>query len=141
MACLDAIERVTPAGPEHEVLVLDNASEDGSVEAVMARRSGIPLLILDRPSGKAANDSTLLQAARGEYCLLLNEDTELQPGAVEAMLGALDDDPDAAVAVARLLRPDGSPQHCAWRLPGVGTALPGALFLHRLGTGQSPRSL
>ena len=136
-ACLDAIERVTPAGLEHEVLVLDNASEDGSVEAVMARQSGIRLLVLDRRTGKAANDSALLQAAHGEYCLLLNEDTALQPGAVEALMRALDEDPDAAVAGARLFRPDGSPQHCAWRLPGVGTAVAGALFLHRLVTVQS----
>src|ERR671937_2642276 len=50
---------------------------------------------------------------------------------------ALDEDPDAAVAGARLLRPDGSPQHCAWRMPGVGTALAGALFLHRVVTVQS----
>jgi N-acetylglucosaminyl-diphospho-decaprenol L-rhamnosyltransferase len=117
--------------------VLDNASEDGSVEAVMARRSGIRLLALDRRCGKAANDSTLLQAARGEFCLLLNEDTELQPGAVEELLGALDEDAGAAVAGARLLRPDGSLQQCAWRLPGVGTALAGALFLHKLVTVQS----
>ena len=137
MACLDAIERVTPGDLEHEVLVLDNASEDGSVEAVMARRSGIRLLVLDRRAGKAANDSALLQAARGDYCLLLNEDTELQPGATDALLQALDADPDAAVAGARLLRPDGSPQQCAWRLPGVGTALAGALFLHKLVTVQS----
>jgi N-acetylglucosaminyl-diphospho-decaprenol L-rhamnosyltransferase len=137
MACLDAIERVTPRGLEHEVLVLDNASEDGSVEAVMARRSGVRLLVLDRRRGKAANDSALLQAARGEFCLLLNEDSELQPGAVEALLEALDQDAVAAVAGGRLLRADGSPQQCAWRLPSVGTALAGALFLHRLVTVQS----
>src|SRR5215467_10353830 len=82
MACLDAIDRVTPAGLEHEVLVLDNASLDGSAEAVLARQTGIRLLVLDHRAGKAENDSTLLKAARGEYSLLLNEDTELMPGAV-----------------------------------------------------------
>ena len=137
MACLDAIELATPAGLEHEVVVLDNASGDGSVEAVMGRRGGIRLLALDRRGGKAANDSTLLRAARGEYCLLLNEDTQLLPGAVEALMEALDADPDAAVAGAQLVRPDGRPHQCAWRLPSAGTALAGALFLHRLVTVQS----
>jgi N-acetylglucosaminyl-diphospho-decaprenol L-rhamnosyltransferase len=138
MACLDAIERSAPADIEHELLVLDNASGDGSVEAVTARANGrIRLLALERRAGKAANDSTLMQAARGEHCLLLNEDTELLPGAVEALVDALDRDPGAAVAGARLLRPDGRPQGCAWRLPGVGGALAGALFLHRLVTVQS----
>jgi len=137
MACLDAIELAPPPDVECELLVLDNASGDGSVEAVMARRQSIRLLALERRSGKAANDSALLQAARGEYCLLLNEDTQLLPGAVRALIDALDADPGAAVAGARLLRPDGMPQQCAWRLPGVGTALAGALFLHRLLTLQS----
>jgi N-acetylglucosaminyl-diphospho-decaprenol L-rhamnosyltransferase len=138
MACLDAIERVTPAGLDHEVLVLDNASGDGSAQAVLARQdSRVRLIALERRAGKAANDSTLLEAARGELCLLLNEDTQLLPGAVEALLGALHDDPDAAVAGAQLLHPDGRQQRCAWRLPGVGTALAGALFLHKLVTVQS----
>lgn len=137
MACLDAIELATPPGLEHEVLVLDNASEDGSVEAVMARRGGVRLLALDRRSGKAANDSTLLRAAGGAYCLLLNEDTQLLPGAVASLMEALDADPDAAVAGAQLVRPDGRPRQCAWRLPGVASALAGALFLHRLLTVQS----
>jgi N-acetylglucosaminyl-diphospho-decaprenol L-rhamnosyltransferase len=138
IACLDAIERVTPPGIEHEVLVLDNASGDGSLEAMRARGGGgIRLLALERRAGKAANDSTLLEAARGDYCLLLNEDTELLPGAVEALLGALEDDPGAAVAGAQLLHPDGTKQRCAWRLPGIGTAVAGALFLHKLLTVQS----
>lgn len=138
MSCLDAIERVTPAGLDHEVLVLDNASGDGSAEAVLARQdSRIRLIALQQRAGKAANDSTLLEAARGDLCLLLNEDTQLLPGAVEALLGALDSDPDAAVAGTQLLHPDGRPQRCAWRLPGVGTAVAGALFLHKLVTVQS----
>ena len=46
------------------------------------------LIELDRREGKAANDSRLLREARGEFCLLLNEDSELQPGAVDALLDA-----------------------------------------------------
>lgn len=134
--CLDAIERTAPADVDWEVLVLDNASTDGS-EAAARGRSRTRLIELERRTGKAANDSTLLQAASGRFCLLLNEDAELCDGAVEALLGALRRDPGAACAGAQLLAPDGSPQPCAWELPGVGTALAFALFLHRLGTVQS----
>src|SRR4051794_9382551 len=136
MRCLDAIEAASPEGVEAEVLVLDNASEDGSAAAVR-EREGVRLIGLDRRTGKAENDSTLLREARGEYCLLLNEDAELQPGAVSALLAALEDDPRAAGAGSQLLDPAGRPQPCAWRLPGVGTALAGAVFLHRLLTVQS----
>jgi GT2 family glycosyltransferase len=137
LACLKAIDRDRPAGIESEVLVLDNASEDGSAAAVRDRDSEARLIELDRRTGKAANDSRLLQEARGDYCLLLNEDTELRPGATERLLEAVDADPRSAVAGARLLATDGTRQACAWRLPGVGTAVAGALFLHRQLTVQS----
>ena len=123
---------------EHEVLVLDNASDDGSADAVRALDDpALRLIERERRHGKAENDTLLLQEARGEYALLLNEDSELQEGAAGALVDALEADPSAAVAAAQLLSPDGTPQPCAWRLPGVGTALAGALFLHRFFTVQS----
>jgi N-acetylglucosaminyl-diphospho-decaprenol L-rhamnosyltransferase len=138
VACLEAIERTHPPGVSHELLVLDNASDDGSAEAArqLAARSGdfgdsLRLLERDRRAGKAENDSLLLREARGEFCLLLNEDSEVQPYATAALIDALRADPEAAAAGAQLLEPDGEPLACAWRLPGLGTALAGALFLHR----------
>jgi GT2 family glycosyltransferase len=137
LACLAAIGRLDPEGIESEVLVLDNASEDGSADAVRRLGGEIRLHALERRQGKAANDSRLMREAGGRYCLLLNEDSELRPGAVEALLGALEADPDAGAAGAQLLSSGGDPVPCAWRFPGVGTALAGALFLHRLLTVQS----
>jgi GT2 family glycosyltransferase len=137
LACLASIERTHPGGVEREVLVLDNASDDGSAEAVQALGGDIRLLELERRTGKAENDSTLMREASGRYCLLLNEDSELRPGAVAALIAALDADPEAAAATPRLLDSGGSPVPCAWRFPGVGTALAGALFLHRRLTVQS----
>jgi GT2 family glycosyltransferase len=137
LACLEAIERAHPAGLEREILVLDNASGDGSAEAVRARGDDVRLIALERRAGKAENDSTLLRAAEGRYCLLLNEDSELRPGAAAALVAALEADPRAGAAGARLLDSNGEPVPCAWRFPGVGTALAGALFLHRLLTVQS----
>jgi hypothetical protein len=137
LACLEAIDRTHPAAVDREVLVLDNASEDGSAAAVHARGGGVQLIERERRTGKAANDSTLMREARGEYCLLLNEDSELRPGATAALLAALEADPEAAAATPRLLDSAGRPVPCAWRFPGVGTALAGALFLHRWLTVQS----
>ncbi|HEX8053712.1 MAG TPA: glycosyltransferase, partial [Thermoleophilaceae bacterium] len=98
MRCLDAIDRTHPPGVEREVLVLDNASDDGSAEAVRERGGAdVRLIALDRRTGKAENDSTLLREARGDYALLLNEDAELQEGAAAALLEALERDPGAAV--------------------------------------------
>jgi GT2 family glycosyltransferase len=145
LACLEAIERTHPDGVEGEILVLDNASTDGSAEGAQdwdrnrqTRRAGEMRLIgLERREGKAANDSRLLGEARGRYCLLLNEDSELRLGAARALIAALDAEPRAGAATAQLLDSGGAPVPCAWRFPGVGTALAGALFLHRLLTVQS----
>ncbi len=137
LACLNAIERTHPQDVECEILVLDNASSDGSADAVRERDGDVRLIALERRTGKAENDSTLMREAKGTYCLLLNEDSELRPGAVAALLAALEADPEAAAATPQLLDSAGSPTPCAWRFPGVGTAFAGALFLHRWATVQS----
>jgi len=137
LACLAAIDRAHPEGVEREVLVLDNASGDGSAEAVRALGGDIRLIALERRTGKAENDSTLMREAEGKYCLLLNEDSELRPGAVRALLDVMEREPKAAAATAQLLDSEGSPVPCAWRFPGVGTAVAGALFIHRRLTVQS----
>ena len=126
--CLAAIERTHPEGVEHELLVLDNASGDGSAEAVRERYPDVRLFALERREGKADNDSRLLKAARGRYCLLLNEDSELCDGATSALLSAVERDPGAAAAGAQLLTTEGEPTACAWRLPDIPWALAAAVF-------------
>jgi N-acetylglucosaminyl-diphospho-decaprenol L-rhamnosyltransferase len=112
------------------VLVLDNASDDGSVEALRAAGHDVRLIALERRAGKAENDSRLLQEAGGRYCLLLNEDTELREGCTRALLDALESDPRAAAAGAQLLTGAGRPTACAWRLPDITWALAAAVFVH-----------
>jgi N-acetylglucosaminyl-diphospho-decaprenol L-rhamnosyltransferase len=120
-----------------EVLVLDNGSRDGSAEAAQAHTTVDETIALGERRGKGLNDSELLRRARGRYALLLNEDSELRPGATLALWQALQQHPDAACAGAKLLRPDGREQPSAWRFPTPLTALAGALLLHRFYTVQS----
>jgi hypothetical protein len=118
-------------GFETELLVLDNASDDGSEAAVRALGADLQLIALAERRGKALNDRELMERSRGRYCLLLNEDSELVPGASAALHAALEADPRAGCAVGVLRRADGVSQPSAWRFPGVGTAVAQALFLHR----------
>jgi N-acetylglucosaminyl-diphospho-decaprenol L-rhamnosyltransferase len=120
-----------------EVLVLDNGSRDGSAQAAQAHAAVDETIALGKRRGKGLNDSELLRRARGRYALLLNEDSELQPGATLALWQALQERPGAACAGAKLLRPDGREQPSAWRFPTPLTALAGALLLHRVYTVQS----
>jgi GT2 family glycosyltransferase len=138
LACLRSIRDHGPAALETEVLVVDNASDDGSAEAVEAWNASagglgerLRLIRGERREGKAALDSMLLREAGGELCLLLNEDSELRPGAVDSLVAALRSAPEAAAAGAALLAPGGGTQPSAWRLPGLWTSIAGALFLHR----------
>ncbi len=136
LAGLDAIAGERETLPfATEVLVLDNGSRDGSADAARAHPAVDEVVALGERTGKAGNDSELLRRARGRFALLLNEDSELMPGATLALWQALSERPDAALAGARLLRPDGTPQPCAWRFPTPLSALAGAVgaapALHR----------
>ena len=138
LRCLDAIDAErADLGFETEVLVLDNGSADGSAGAARRHRAPTEVIALERRRGKGENDSALLERSRGRYCLLLNEDSELLPGATAALHAALEANADAAAAGAKLLRPDRMPQPSAWRFPTPLTAVVGALFLHRRYTVQS----
>lgn len=137
LACLAAIDATHPERLTREVLVLDNCSDDGSAAAVEASGRDVRLIALDRRSGKAENDSTLLRAARGRHCLLLNEDSEVFPEATAALFDALEADPSAAAAGAQLLSTAGERKACAWRLPGLIASLAGVALLHRVVTVQS----
>jgi N-acetylglucosaminyl-diphospho-decaprenol L-rhamnosyltransferase len=130
-----------PPTTSFEVLVLDNASEDGSPDAAEERFGNrVELLRREHRRSKAANDSELLERARGRYGLLLNEDSELTAGAADALWRALEANERAAAVGAQLLGPDGTPRPCAWRFPGVKVALAGAVFAHRWYTVQSKGS-
>ena len=139
--CLDAVaaerERLATAGVSTEVLVLDNCSGDGSAGAARSHAAADTIIARAERRGKGENDTLLLQRARGRFCLLLNEDSELRPGASTVLLAALRHDPEAGAAGAALLRPDGSRQPSAWRFPTPSAALAAALALHKWLTVQS----
>jgi GT2 family glycosyltransferase len=136
--CLDAIARERATVPfATEVLVLDNASQDGSAEAARTHPTTSEVVVSPERRGRAQNHSDLLRRAQGRQCLLLNEDNELEPGATVALHEALAADEHAAAAAATLVDPDGRPRPSAWRFPGIGTALLGNLGLHRSRVVQS----
>ena len=130
--CLDAIarERAT-VDFETETLVLDNASRDGSAEAALAHAVTTGVIGLDRRRERSENFSELLRRARGRYCLLLDEDSELEPGATAALHAALDRARDAGAAGTTLVTPEGAQQPSAWRFPSPWARLLSLLGLRR----------
>jgi hypothetical protein len=105
--------------PELETIVVDNASADGSADAVAARFPSITLIRSATNLGFAGGTNRAACVARGEYLLLLNPDAALTPGALDHLLGLLDVQPRAAAVGPALVYPDGRPQSAAFRFPGL----------------------
>src|ERR671916_2544433 len=84
--CLDSIARERAAVPfETEVIVLDNASRDGSAGAARAHGATTEVIALEQRRGKGENDSTLLRRARGGFLLLSDDEALLQAAAAHAL--------------------------------------------------------
>ena len=102
--CVESLHAAPPAAP-HEILVVDNASSDGSVDA-MRRWPDVTVIETGANLGFARANNVGIRASRGANILLLNSDTVVPPGAIDRLLGELDRDADVAVVGPRLV--DGS---------------------------------
>jgi GT2 family glycosyltransferase len=118
-ACLEAIQRegstTLGGGPlEAEVIVVDNASRDGSAEMVEADFPGVTLIRSPRNGGFAYGNNQALKHCRGDAVLVLNPDTLLPVGGLRGLLAVFEAHPDAGIVGPKLLRPNGS-MHLACR--------------------------
>ena len=111
-ACLDSLLG-NPPERSFEILVLDNASADASLE-VARRRSGgdIPVTVvaLEKNIGFAGASNEGSRRARADYLLFLNSDVEASPAALEHLCRFMDTHPAAAAAGGKLTGADGSAQ-------------------------------
>jgi GT2 family glycosyltransferase len=114
-ACLLAIERSVPANTvQFEVIVVDNGSTDGTpgiLDAWSSSRAHARLVSLGRNLGFARACNEGVKLARGDYLVLLNNDTLPTPGWLESMLRLAEDEPQAGIVGSKLLYPDGRIQH------------------------------
>ncbi len=144
-------------GPDSEVWVVDNASSDGSAEAVAQEFPQVKLIRCPSNLGFAGGNNCALRqigfsetpGSRSESSLpravyLLNSDTRTHPGATRALFDALFSLPKAGVTGARLFYEDGSFQHSAFHFPGLWQLMidlfpmPGRLYDSAL-NGRYPR--
>ncbi|MAG35245.1 MAG: glycosyl transferase [Dehalococcoidia bacterium] len=104
-----------------EIIVVDNASRDGSADLVRAEFPEALLIEVPHNEGFAAGCRRGFAVAQGEQLLLINPDAELLPGALAALLGCLRRHPAAAVAVPMLTDGDARPQASLRRFPRLAT--------------------
>jgi len=110
---------VYSAPPERsfEIWVVDNASSDDSVEMVETQFPQVNLIKSIQNLGFGKGNNLALEKCPGKQILLLNSDTEVQPGALEQLCTFLDEHPKVGVAGARLIYPDGTPQTSCYPFP------------------------
>lgn len=108
-----------------EVLLVDNASTDGSADRAAALGPSVRVLRNPTNRGLAAANNQGFAAASHDLLLVCNPDVVVAPGAVDELAACLDRHPRAAWAVPRLRRPDGSVQVAVGDLPTLPEALLG----------------
>ena len=145
--CLDSLA-ASEGRDRHAVVVVDNGSQDGSVEMVREGYPWVRLLVSERNGGYAyANNLGLcslgyaqdVSASLPRYALLLNPDTILPPDALQTMVAYMDAHPEVGVSGPRLVRRDGSLDRACRR----GFPTPRVSFYHLVGLARlfphSPR--
>lgn len=129
--CLRSLESEVRALPGTRVVVVENASGDGSAgvirEAIGGNGWGAWVELLESPDnlGFSGGNNLALSAARPspDFALLLNPDTRVLPGALPALLGLMHAHPEVGIAGSRLLGPRGEAQGTPFRFPGIATEL------------------
>jgi GT2 family glycosyltransferase len=129
--CLRTVYEQTKNVP-FEVIVVDNASEDGSVDMVKTAFPQVVLLANATNRGFAAANNQGIEAAKGRYVLLLNSDTLVLDGAIDKMVGFAEEHAQAAAVACRVLNPDRTWQPTCFLFPSALNLLIGALYLNKI---------
>ena len=130
IACLQSLVGEVQQLPHLQVAVVDNHSEDGSVEEIRAAiaqagwQDWVSVQASGRNGGFAYGNNVAIKPALAsqqppDYVLLLNPDTIVRPGALTALVEFLEQHPDVGIVGSRLEHPDQTPQHSAFRFPTI----------------------
>ena len=147
--CLASVQRET-VGCTYEIVVVENASGDGSAELVRSEFPDVRLIALDENIGFAAGSNLGARESTGEYVLMLNPDTELVGDTLAALLAYAKAHPHAGLIGGRTLSPDGEldPGSCwgeqsLWSLvcfaSGLSTVFRGSRIFNPESLGSWPR--
>jgi hypothetical protein len=115
---LDSILREPPAC-SFEIMVVDNASTDGTADLIRSEYPSIRLVENAENQGVAPARNTIFKAASARYVLMLDVDTSVPEGAIDALVNVMDEHPNAAIGGPKLVYEDGSLQYSCRPFPGI----------------------
>jgi hypothetical protein len=137
LACLESMYRGMSEDVDVEIVVLDNASDDGSAGVVRRLFPQVRVIEQKLRAGFGANQNTAIRATSGRYVYLVNPDTSSDDWGFARLVAELDRHPRVAALGPRLVYPDGEQQESAWRFPTPRVSLVGLATLGRVGSVQS----
>ena len=107
----------------HEIIVVDNASDDGSAEFIREKFPQINLIVSQTNLGFSKANNIALKVSKGKFIFLINPDTIVSEDTITKMIEFLNEHPDAGIAGCKILNPDGSLQlACRRSFPGPWTS-------------------
>ncbi len=135
--CLESVE-TTVRGLSHEIIVVDNASADGSAAMLRERFPRVRLIENPENRGFGTANNQALRVMTGRYALLLNSDAVLTENAVSEIFSCMENHPGAAMACGQLLNADGSRQNSIAAFPTLLTLMTNTSLLEYLFPGRYP---
>jgi len=131
LECLESIRMMSSRHPV-EVIVVDNASTDGTPDAISALYPEVRLFRNEQNLGFARANNLGIAASKGDYVALVNSDVVVPPHCVDRMLDYLEQNPDIGLLGPRMLSPDGGLGQSVNRVPTIWNFLCAALALHQI---------
>lgn len=129
--CLSSIVSFPPPCP-FEIIVVDNASRDGSAAMVRSAFPNVTLIENEVNTGYARGNNIGYERSSGKYVLLLGSDTVVNEQTMNVLIDFLDHHPETGIVSCRLEQPNGALQHSCKRFPTTGNAVAMYCSLHFL---------
>ncbi|MDD3248829.1 MAG: glycosyltransferase family 2 protein [Smithellaceae bacterium] len=135
--CLDSIAK-TVGSLSHEIIVVDNASSDGSADMLAREYPSVQVIANSKNRGFGAANNQAFAVMKGKYALLINTDAVLTEGAVEKLWRFAEAHPRAAIVCGQLLNADGSKQNSIAAFPTLLSLCLNTSLLEYLFPGRYP---
>jgi GT2 family glycosyltransferase len=135
--CLESVVQ-TVHGLAYEVIVVDNASIDGSVAMLRESFPQVRIIANKENKGFGAANNQAFQIMAGRYALLLNTDTVLMEDAIRELFSFMENHPEAGMSCGQLLNRDGSKQNSIAPFPTLFTLVTNISLLEYLFPGKYP---
>jgi GT2 family glycosyltransferase len=130
--CLRSIDENRPRA-EFEIIVVDNASTDGSVDTIKSSFPDVKIIANSENLGFSAANNRAVRIAKGQYLFLLNPDTIVYPNSLDTLITFLDDHSDVGACGPKFLGADGQVHFSVGYVPTFRALLYGRTFLRSLG--------